>query len=175
MFDAELPSAAPVTTTAPSQISPPPSNSGINGRKMPTWFAIAIFCLLIYLGFSIWAQVRFGSYRYALSYLKGARLQIRPAIKVVGTHRPDESYQTTVTLRNHGDTSVEVLGALTDCSCIAYRGLPVTVKPGASVDMPVEVHFGPQAGVWHQSITYLTDNAHQPRLRAELSGRVLAP
>ncbi len=111
---------------------------------MPTWFGISICCLLIYLCFVVWAQVRFGSYRDALSYLNGSRLRVSPSVEAIGTHLPEETYRTSVTIHNDGGTPVEILGGMADCSCVAHEGLPVTIPPGGSVVTPIVIHFGPK-------------------------------
>jgi hypothetical protein len=152
-----------------------PSQAGTDRRKMPTWFAVSISFLLIYLALVVWAQVRFGSYSYALSYLRGSRLQIVPVVNNIGTHTTSELYQTSVTLRNHGSSPIVVVGASADCACIANRDLPRTVLPGKSSSLPITIRFGNEAGDWHQSITYLTDDPGEPALRVQLTAQIIEP
>jgi hypothetical protein len=128
--------------------------------------------LLIYLIFIVWAQVKFGSYRFDLSYIQGSRLQIRPNTLNLGTHRPGETYQVSVAIQNHGSTPISVVGAVADCQCIATRGLPQTIPPGGSQTLPVTIRFGKAVGEWHQSISYLSDESDQPYPRVDMTARV---
>jgi hypothetical protein len=141
---------------------------------MPAWVAITFCFLLIYLTFITWAQVNFASYRFALLYLRGARLEVRPSVKTIGIHRPGEILDTAVVVRNHGSMPVNVVGAIAECSCIAYRGLPKEIPAGGSARLPIVIRFGAATDEWHQFITFLTDAAQEPEIRFELSGRVEA-
>ncbi len=136
---------------------------------------MTISFLLIFLALVVWAQVRFGSYGYALSYLRGSRLQMVPVARSLGRHPTSEIYQTSVTLRNHGSSPVAVVGASADCSCIGKLDLPRTVLPGKATTLPMTIRFGKEPGDWHQSITYLTDDPGQPTLRVELRAQVIEP
>lgn len=142
--------------------------------EMPTWFAVAITCCLIYLGFVIWAQVRFHSYRFALDYVMGARLQIEPTRQLLGPHRAGEEFETTIRLRNHGTAAVTVFGALIDCPCVANRGLPRIIPAGGVVAFPITVRVGTVPGGWRRSVRYLTDDTQQLAVDAELRGEVIA-
>ena len=161
-----------LTTPVPELPASNPLLSPNERRGMPTWVAVGLCCCLIWLGFVIWAQVNFGSYYYALRYLGGDRLQVYPAVKSIGTHHPGEVLETTVTLRNHGSLPVKIVGGIADCSCVAYRGLPALIAPGAEVALPVTVRFGRKPGEWQQSISYVSENAREPSFRAVLVGRI---
>ncbi len=150
-------------------LSPPPTK----GREMPTWVAVILCACLIELGFILWAQFRFGSYRYALAYIQGARLQVRPGAKSVGTHRQGDVLETSVTIRNHGASPARIVGARSGCGCIASRGLPMTVPPGGSATFLVTVRFGSTVGEWHQTIEYLTDVVADSPQRVDLVGQVV--
>ena len=140
---------------------------------MPTWVAVTLYSSLIYVGFVFWAQFSFGSYRFALSYLRGVRLQVYPAVKSIGTRRPGEVLETTITLRNHGSTPVKVIGATSECACTATRMLPVVIEPrGGSVMLPLTIRLRREEGEWRQTISYLTDDALEPSLRTNLTGRI---
>lgn len=162
--------AAPASSPSISNTPPP---LPVDGRWMPTWVAVILCCLLIWLGFVLWAQVSFGSYRFALQYLRGDRLQVFPAVRSIGTHRPGEVLETTVTIRNHGATPVKVVGATSECACTATKTMPVVIPPhGDSVTVPLTIRFRREPGEWRQSISYLTDSVREPTLRADLAGQI---
>lgn len=139
---------------------------------MPSWVVIILTLCGIWFIFIVWSQWNFGSYSFALDYLRGSRLQVHTPVRRVGVHRPDEKFDMAVRITNHGDASATIVGALTDCSCLAMQSLPRPIAPGETVALPVRVHFGPQPGDWRQHVTYLTDDSRQPRLDVELVGRV---
>ena len=163
-----------IAEKAPSFLEATFPGVGTGIRRIPTWLSVVICVILISFGLMLWAQTRFGSFRFALSYLQGARLQLSPVVNLVGTHQVGDHFETTITIRNHNRRKTTIVGALSDCSCVAYRGLPATIPPGGTITLPVSIRFKRDTDDWRQSITYLTNDSLQPVVKAEFAGRVVA-
>ena len=120
-----------------------------------------------------WAQIQFKSYRFALAYLQGARVQAIPAIRSVGNHSPGDRYQTTISLRNHGTKPITLVGALVECTCVANDGLPASIPAGQEINLPISIHFGRTPGEWREPVFYLTNDPRQPTVNVVLDGRIV--
>jgi hypothetical protein len=62
---------------------------------------------------------------------------VKPEYVDFGTGKPGESLEAVVEVHNWSDRPVRIYGGTSDCSCVATKGLPVTIPPGESRQIPV--------------------------------------
>ncbi len=147
---------------------PPPLNSVDRSKTMPGWFVFAMTLVALGFVFIFWSQWNFASYLYALEYIQGSRIQLRTPLQQVGIHRPGEHFDAEVRITNHDTKPTTIVGALSDCSCVATQALPKDIAPGETV----AIRFGSDPGDWRKHVAYLTNNPRQPQFDVELVGRI---
>jgi len=111
----------------------------------------------------------------ALARLRGEVIAVEPIVSRVGDGVAQEHRRFSVQLTNHGERPVRLLGGTTTCSCIATEDLPITVPPGESRSLAVQVKFSGGAGRFQHSFLLYTDDAKQPVVTARFAGRVIEP
>jgi hypothetical protein len=115
----------------------------------------------------------YGSPEVALARLRGELVTVEPAFVSFGEGETGETLETTVRVRNWTNIPVRLIGATSDCSCIATEGLPETIPPGQSREVPIRLrlktrnpgYFSREAFIW-------TDSEGQPALRLSLGCRI---
>lgn len=79
----------------------------------------------------------YGSPAAVLARLRGELVVVRPEYVDFGTGKPGERIEAVIEVHNWSENSVWIYGGTSDCSCVATKGLPVTISPGESRRIPV--------------------------------------
>ncbi len=109
----------------------------------------------------------------ALARLRGEVISIEPAVSQVGEGVAGEQRTFPISLTNHGDRVVQIIGGTTTCSCIATGDLPITVPPGESRPIEVQVTFRGTSGRFQHNFILYTDDEKSPVVTARFAGRVI--
>jgi hypothetical protein len=108
----------------------------------------------------------------ALAQWRGELIGVRPAVSQVGNGVAGEERSFTIQLTNNGNQKIQVIGGTTTCSCLTTKDLPITISPGESKSIDVNMTFrGTPGRFQHQFILYTDDNK-QPIVAAQFVGRV---
>ncbi len=86
-------------------------------------------------------------------------VQILPSARIKVSAAPGEWVETPFTVENTGTESISLLGYRVTCGCTVPSGLPATLAPGESVELPMRVQMIQlKEGETFQSNIYLTTN-----------------
>jgi len=89
--------------------------------------------------------------------LRNELLIVEPAITELGTAAGGQVRSFTVTLANHSEHDVRILGGTTSCSCITTNDLPVYIPSGHSAVIRVQVKFVGRVGRFLRYFQFYTD------------------
>jgi len=89
--------------------------------------AAAAAAALALLGGAFWLLA--GDPNHALSRLRGESITVEPAATSVGEEIAGASRSFSVTLTNHTNQPVRIIGGTTGCGCIATVDLPLRLAP----------------------------------------------
>ncbi len=131
--------------------------------------------LVVVIGLG-WSLARFGSLSHAWLYANGVRIFVEnPAIRLPDG-KPGEDRDADFVVRNISSKPIQILGAQTLCGCVSTAKLPVTVPPGQTNSLRVNLHLERSAtGMVEQNITYHTDEPTAPSLAVVVTGRLIDP
>lgn len=110
----------------------------------------------------------------ALSQLRGEAITVEPDPTDVGEGAAGEKRTFSVQLSNRSAKTVRILGGTTSCSCIATNDLPITIAPGATETISVEVRFRGSPGRFLHRFYLYTDAEGQRVVVARFMGRLTA-
>ena len=127
--------------------------------------------LLLAGGFGLLAW-QAGSATAALAQLRGDVLTISPTLADLGDQSPGTISTTTIAIRNHSPQAVRLVGGTTDCGCAATQDLPVTIPPGGTTTIRLQVRFGGKSGRFQRGYWLWTDARTQPQVIAWFTGGV---
>lgn len=111
-------------------------DSGLWRAVSPAAYFVLVVGVLVAGSVSMGAWV-YGSPEAALACLRGELVVVRPEYVDFGTGKPGEKLEAVVEIRNWSDRPVRVYGGTSDCSCVATKGLPLTIPPGESRHTPM--------------------------------------
>lgn len=115
----------------------------------------------------------YGTPQAALARLRGEPIAIAPAILDMGSGQGGSVLCSRVELTNWSPQPVRVFGGTSDCSCITNSDLPITIPPGESRWVTVELHVPRSVpGKLTRRAELFTDSEHQPRAHLLVSGEV---
>lgn len=117
----------------------------------------------------------FGSADAALAWLRGERVSIQPRMVDVGEGRPGQTMEAVVQVVNRTNQPVRLLGGNSDCSCVATRDLPVTLAPGETRQISIQIHLPEQTGFFKRKAFLWTDCEQARRLLIGLTGKIARP
>ena len=100
-------------------------------------------------------------------------MSVEPWVSQAGEGVAGERRTFTVQVTNHGDRPVRVVGGTTTCACIATGDLPITVPPGESRPIEVQMTFRGGTGRFQHNFSLYTDDEKQPVVTARFAGRVI--
>jgi hypothetical protein len=112
----------------------------------------------------------FGSLSAALAYGRGESLSVQPGVVDVGEGAPGEERSADVRFVNRTARPVRIVGATDDCSCAVIGELPVTIRPGESCSLTVQLKLPPTTGVFTRPAAVVTDDGLK-RVRFRVTGR----
>jgi hypothetical protein len=116
-----------------------------------------------------------GSVSLALAKLRGDRLLITPPVADLGPHTAGSLVHAQVAILNITERPLRLVGGTTDCRCITTADLPVTVPPGGSVTIRIQVVFGGQPGRFRRGYWLWTDDHKHPQALAWFTSLVMRP
>ncbi|HVK12455.1 MAG TPA: MauE/DoxX family redox-associated membrane protein [Gemmataceae bacterium] len=147
-------------------VRPPaaPAGAGLPGFLRPVAGG-AVLALLVLGGLTL----VYHDPATALARLRGQSVVVSPAVLDLGTNPGGTEVVRTVQVTNLTDAPVRIVGGSSDCSCILTEGLPLTLAPRASADLPVRVKLPKDTGAFHRSAFVWTDAAAR-ELRFEITG-----
>jgi hypothetical protein len=131
----------------------------------------AAFLLLITGGFLF----AFNNPADALARLRGESLTVDPPVSQVGEAVVGTRRTFSVSLVNHSDRPIRVVGGTTSCACIATNDLPITVPPHDALPIEVQMTFSGGRGRFQNRFVLLTDDEQQRMVVARFAGRVIEP
>jgi hypothetical protein len=142
------------------------------GRAIAAEFgpvAVAVaFCAGI-IGITSWV---YGLPDATLARLRGESISVRPGIADVGSGEAGQMMEATVEIVNWTSRPVKVFGGTSDCSCIVTKDLPLTLAPGESRQVSVQVRLPASAGLFNRKAYYWTDCDDARTVYFGLTGRI---
>ncbi len=121
------------------------------------------------------AQFRFGSVDSALAAMRGDSISAQPLLLDVGNGDPGEERESVLTVTNHSETVVNIVGGSSDCSCVTTVDLPVAIGAHESRSIRVRVRLPAMPGIFTRKVLLWTDMAEVGRIPFMLTGRATAP
>lgn len=115
----------------------------------------------------------YGSPEAALARLRGEALTVDRGFIDCGAGKPGETLEASIVVRNWTDHPVRIYGGTSDCSCVATKGLPLTIPAGGAAVVPVRMRV-PQSvpGAFTRRAELITDCKEQPVIRLRLGCHV---
>ena len=138
------------------------------GLKWAGGFA-AILVVIVGIGISV-----FGSTEAAIARLRGESLGVTPGVLDFGAGKPGDKLTRVVTVHNYTNRPVKLIGGTSDCSCLAAKDMPITVKPGGQQEIRISFvmpHANP--GRMSRWVELYTDCLDQQRIRLNAGCQVL--
>jgi hypothetical protein len=115
----------------------------------------------------------FGSADAALARLRGERLSIQARVVDVGEGQPGQTLKAVVEIVNRTAQPVCILGGSSDCSCVATHDLPVSLAPGATAGISVQVRLPGKTGFFNRKAYFWTDCPEAQRITFGLTGQIV--
>lgn len=103
--------------------------------------------------------VMYGSPRSAIDYVAGKSVLVRSQQRFAGQVQPDETTTTEFELRNVSARPIRVLGAKASCRCVAIDDLPLTLGPGESKSIAIQLIASHVPGIQRESAKLLFDDS----------------
>jgi hypothetical protein len=107
-----------------------------------------------------------------LAWLQGESVAVEPPISDVGVGSVGEERTFSVNLVNRSEYPITCIGGTTTCGCVATSDLPVTLSPGESRPIRVQMIFKGGKGAFQHRFTIYTDNKSQGFAVARFTGRI---
>jgi hypothetical protein len=121
------------------------------------------------------AAVSFGSVDATLARLRGERISVQPRLVDMGGGQPGQTLQAAVEIVNRTDQPVTITGGTSDCSCVTTNELPITIAPGESRQVAVDVRLPANPGFFNRKAYLWTNCPGARRLLFGLTGKIEAP
>lgn len=100
-------------------------------------FALGVAVMVAALmGMGAWV---YGSPAAAWARLQGKSLTFAPEYIYCGNGKPGETLEAMVRVSNWTDDPVLIYGGTSDCSCFTTIGLPITVAPNGTQEIPLRL------------------------------------
>jgi hypothetical protein len=122
-----------------------------------------IMCFLLGIGVMLAALMGIGLWVYgspavAWARLQGESLTIAPEYVNCGSGKPGEQLDAMVRVNNWTDDPVLIYGGTSDCSCVTTIGLPLTIPPNGTQEIPLRLRV-PQSkpGMFTRHAELVTD------------------
>jgi hypothetical protein len=119
------------------------------------------------------AHFRYGSIDTALASLRNERLSVSPWLVDVGEGAPGETREAAVELTNRTDEPIRVIGGTADCSCTVLGDLPVTIAPGESQSITIQMRLPKSEGVFSRKAKLTIDDQGFKQVGFRLTGRIV--
>ncbi len=132
-------------------------------------------CLAVVLAAMLGTGViLYGSPSAALAKLRGEKLTVDRTTLDFGHGRTGDVLTQQVTVTNHSEKPLRIIGGTADCSCITTTDLPVTIAPdeSKSVSIVYKVPHTDQPGITNRQAILMTDCPKRPKLVLTLTANV---
>ena len=127
---------------------------------------------VLFIGVTLGATAVYGSPEAALARLRGDSLLVEPHLDL-GAGKPGSVLEANAIIRNISDHPIRLVGGTSDCSCTSIRDLPVSIGPGESASVGIQMNVPPaDGGRLSRTVTLRTDEPAQPVLRFAIGCRV---
>ena len=91
----------------------------------------------------------------------------------LGIGLPGSVLDANAIIRNISNHPIRLVGGTSDCSCTSIRDLPVSIGPGESASVGIQMNVLPaESGRLSRTVTLRTDDPAQPVLRFAIGCRV---
>ncbi len=127
---------------------------------------------VLFIGVTLGATAVYGSPEAAIARLRGNSLLVEPHLDL-GAGKPGSTLEATAIIRNISDHPIRLFGGTTDCTCTVLRDLPVTISPGESASVGIQMIIpAGETGRLSRKVILRTDDPAQPVLRFAIGCRV---
>lgn len=105
--------------------------------------------------------------------LRGESLTVEPECFDLGKGAKGQCRAFQISVTNHTGHPIRLVGGTDSCPCVVIDELPLTIAPGASVELPLRARFAGTPGEFRQQYVIYTDDDYQPEVVARFRGRVV--
>ncbi|MFO0964858.1 MAG: DUF1573 domain-containing protein [Gemmataceae bacterium] len=117
--------------------------------------------------------VVFGDIDKALAYLRGEVITLSPPFLDAGEGGAGEWRDMGISIANHRQKQIRILGGTSSCACIATEDLPVDLAPGEQRSVTVRVRFKGRPGTFTHRFALYSDDPDNAVIVARFGGRVV--
>lgn len=137
-------------------------------------FLLSIAGAILLLGVAGLAILAVGaSPNRVLAQLRGDTLLVDPYVYDAGKGKIGESRTVTIQLINEGTQPVRVEGGSSSCSCVTTKNLPITIAPGESQPLEIQIKFTGSSGRFQQRYLLFTNDKQRPTVVARFTGEAI--
>jgi hypothetical protein len=127
---------------------------------------LAVPCLLVL------AETLFGSAAAAVAWLGGDRLLVVNPRVTFSAGRVDEHRELVFVIRNVTGSTVTIIGANSNCTCVASKDLPKTISPRETASLHVDLHLTRNLSNRDNRLSFYTDYDKKRQFSVTFSGVV---
>jgi hypothetical protein len=128
---------------------------------------------VLLIGLTVVATLLYDSPAAALARLRGETLTISDPYLDFGSGKAGDTLEAVSTVRNWSSRPVRLIGGTSDCSCTVLEDLPLTIEPGGSSHLRIELKVPVTArGQMTRTVFLQTDCAEQPTVSLRIGCRV---
>ncbi|MBI3822072.1 MAG: hypothetical protein HY289_05250 [Planctomycetes bacterium] len=143
-------------------------------RRRVAWTAsgVAGGYLVLMTGLAVFAHIQFGSIDAALASLRSERLSVSPGLLDMGIGVPGETREATLELTNRTENPILLIGGTADGSCTVIGDLPLTIPPGESRLIKVEMRLPNRVGIFDRKAQLILEDEGFKKVGFRLTGRI---
>jgi hypothetical protein len=128
-------------------------------------YAVLVVGGLLAAAVSIGAWL-YGSPEVALAQLRGGSISVSSGYVDFGVGHSGDVLEAQVEVRNWTKEPIKLIGGTSNCSCITTRGLPVTLAPGETRAIPVQVKIRQsEPGILTRTVELWAESDNQGTIR----------
>ena len=135
-------------------------------------YAVGIATVLAFMVLA--AYLWFGSLSAAMAFGRGEPVAVSPGLVDVGEGEGGEACSGEATVTNYTAETVRVVGGTDDCSCVVRGDLPVTLNPGESCRLKVQLYLPAKPGVFTRRAACVVDHRGLRLVPFRVTGRAVA-
>jgi hypothetical protein len=115
----------------------------------------------------------YGSPSAALARLRGETIAVTPTHLDMGSGAVGTQLHARIELKNWSDQTVRIVGGTSDCTCLTHLDLPVSIPPGESRWVTIEMRVPrSEPGKLTRRAELFTDHGRQPTVHLLVSCQV---
>ncbi len=108
-----------------------------------------------------------------ITRLRGEALTLDPAIVELGEGVVGTTREFSVSVVNHTDQPLELIGGTSSCSCIVTRDLPRIVPARGRCDVPVTATFSGSPGLFQHQLEFYCSHDIRRKVTGRFAGTVV--